>query len=90
MTARAIGGPWSPVLPDGREVCRYGDPDDACERAREDSRGIPGTIRVVDGLRGPKHGPGPLPAGVRTIATFRGGEQVPEGDPDTTATHRGC
>lgn len=81
--SRAIGGPWSPVLPDGREVCRYTDPDDACERAREDSRGIPGDIRVVDGLRGPRKGPGPLPRGVRVIATFRAGARVPD---DTAAS----
>ena len=48
---RAIGGPWSPVGPDGAEAYRYGDPDDAAGYARERARSTGQPWRVVDGLR---------------------------------------
>ena len=54
----AIGGPWSAVAPDGAEAY-------ARERAA-----APGAWRVVDGLRGPRRGPGPLPAGVRVVMEY--------------------
>lgn len=74
-TPRRLGGPWSVVDSDGAEVCRYGDPNDACERAREDSRGT-GPLRVVDGLRGARKGRGPLPPTARVVATYAGGLRV--------------
>lgn len=67
---RALGGPWSPVAPDGAEAYRYGDPDDAASYAREQARSTGETWRVVDGLRGPRKGPGPLPAWVRVVAEY--------------------
>lgn len=67
---RALGGPWSPAAPDGAEAYRYSDPDDAAAYARERARSTGQTWRVVDGLRGPRKGPGPLPAGVRVVAEY--------------------
>ena len=71
----ALGGPWSPVLPDGAELCRYTDPEDACSRAREESRRY-GRVQVVDGLRGPRRTGGELPRGVRVVAVYEGGVAV--------------
>lgn len=59
----AIGGPWSAVAPDGAEAY-----------ARERARSTGEAWRVVDGLRGPRRGPGPLPAGVRVVAEYDGEE----------------
>lgn len=73
---RAIGGPWSAVGPDGREAYRYSDPDDACDYARERARSTVETWCVVDGLRGPRRGPGPLPDGARVVAVY--GKGTPE------------
>lgn len=73
---RALGGPWSVLAADGAEVCRYRDPQDACERAREDSRGLPGVVQVVDGLRGPRKGPGPLHGDARVVARYHAGVAV--------------
>ena len=66
----AIGGPWSAVAPDGAESYRYTDPDDACDYASERARSTGQLWRVVDGLRGPLRGPGPLPAWVRVVAVY--------------------
>ena len=70
---RALGGPWSAVAPDGAEAYRYGDLDDAASYARERARSTGELWRVVDGLRGPRRGPGPLPAGVRVLACYGNG-----------------
>lgn len=56
---RTIGGPWSAV-----------SPDDAASYARERARSTGQPRRVVDGLRGPLRGPGPLPAGVRVVMEY--------------------
>lgn len=56
---RALGGPWSAVAPDGAEAY-----------ARERARSTGEAWRVVDGLRGPRRGPGPLPAWVRVVAVY--------------------
>lgn len=71
---RALGGPWSAVAPDGAEAYRYGDPDDAASYARERARSTGHPWRVVDGLRGPRRGQGPLPAGVRVGVEYDGEE----------------
>ena len=67
---RALGGPWSAVAPDGAEAYRYDDPDDAASYARERARSTGQPWRVIDGLRGPLRGPGPLPAGVRVVMEY--------------------